>query len=198
MNIVFCLLKSTPSLGLWFPKLDLNSLYIVVYSDASYNSTPEHKSQLGYVISLLDSNHRCNTLQSTFYKSCRVIRSSLASETIAFVDAFDISLILEHDLQSILGKPILLLMMIDSKLLLDVITGNGYTTESRLIVDIAAVREAYNQRIISNIALIDREYNPADSFTKIVHAPLLEKIMKNGYLYHPINQYILDSFLILE
>lgn len=45
-----------------------------------------------------------------------------------------------------------ILMIADSELLFDVITGNRYTTEARLMVDIADVRAAYNQRIISNIA----------------------------------------------
>ena len=58
-------------------------------------------------------------------------------------------------------------MITDSKLLVDVITGNNYTTEKRLMVDIASIREAYNDHIISNIALIRSEHNAADAMTKV-------------------------------
>lgn len=138
------------------------------------------------------SNHR-SILQYSSHKSCRFTRSSLAGENIALADAFNQVYILKHDLQRILGKQVPILMLTDSKLLFDVITGNRYTTEARLMVDIAAVREAYNQRIITNIALIDRHYNLADSFTKIEHSPFLEQVLKSAYLHHPIRQYVLDS-----
>lgn len=66
-----------------------------------------------------------------------------------------------------LGRNILLLMVTDSKVLFDFITGNQYTTEKRLMVDIAAVREAYNDGVIENIGFIRREYNAADALTKV-------------------------------
>lgn len=49
--------------------------------------------------------------------------------------------------------------------------------KSAVWVDIAAVREDNNQRIISNIALIDPVYNIADPLTKIIHSPIQEKVM---------------------
>jgi hypothetical protein len=53
--------------------------------------------------------------------------------------------------------------MTDSKFLFAVITNNRYTTEKRLMTDIAAVREAYNNRIISNNGLICSDDNAADA-----------------------------------
>lgn len=41
--------------------------------------------------------------------------------------------------------------MTDSKLLLDLIYENRCTTKARFMVDIATVRESYNQLIITNI-----------------------------------------------
>lgn len=197
VNKVIKHLKATPNLGLVFPKLDIASVYLLVYSDAATNSGSDYKCQLGYIILLMDAYNRCSILQFSSHKSRRVTRSSLAGETIALADAFDNVFLLQHDLQRILGKQIPILMMTDSKLLFDVITGNKYTTEARLMVDIAAVREAYNQRTISNIALIERAYNIADPLTKITHSNILQNIMETGYLRHPISQYVLDSQLKL-
>lgn len=89
-----------------------------------------------------------SALSYSSQKSRRVTRSSLAGEAIAFADDFDNAFILKHDIQSILRKPIPFLVVTDSKLSFDVITENQYITELSLMVDIAAVREAYNQRII--------------------------------------------------
>lgn len=59
--------------------------------------------------------------------------------------------------------------------MLDVIKSNRYTTEAHLMVGTNAVLEAYNQRIVSEIALTDRAYNIADQLTKTMHRPLLRK-----------------------
>ena len=91
----------------------------------------------------------------------------MAGETIALAEAFAQAFILKHDLHRITGRYFPLLMLIESKILFDVVTRNWYTTEARLIVDIAAVCEAYKNKTISNLGWIKREYNAADSLTKI-------------------------------
>lgn len=53
------------------------------------------------------------------------------------------------------------------------------------MVDIAAEKEAYNQRIIDNISLIDRVYNLANASTKFEHSPLLQ-VIKSLKLEHQI------------
>ena len=110
----------------------------------------------------MDDSKRCCFAQFSSHKSRRVVRLSSAGEILAFADAFEHAFNVKHDLQGITGKAIPLLTLTDSKILLDVITGNKYTTECRLMVDIAAIREAFEQKIISNIGLIRRQYHAAD------------------------------------
>lgn len=85
--------------------------------------------------------------------------------------------------------------MIVTKLIFDFITGNHYTSNSRQMVDIAAVREFYNRRIITDDVLIDRKYNIADPLTKIAYCPLLDQGMRTGILKHLVRRYILDRKL---
>lgn len=146
----------------------------------------------------MDSSNHCCILQYSSHKARRATRSSLAEETFALSNTFDHSYLLKHDLQQILGMHEPILMLTDSNLLFDVITGNRYTTEARLVVDIAAVCEAYNQRIISNIALTDLAYNIADPLIKIVYSPPLKKVMTTSYLNHTIRKYVLDTNLELS
>ena len=69
-------------------------------------------------------------------------------------------------------------MLTDSKALSDVITGSNYTIEKRPMVDLAATREAYNDRKISNIGLIRSKHNPADGFTNIWPNTALQKLLQ--------------------
>ena len=86
-------------------------------------------------------------------------------------------------------------MITDSKLLVDVITGNNYTTEKRLIVDIASIREAYSDHIISNITLIRSEHNAADAMTNVTQNTALQEILHTNRVSHPLEQYVIDTRL---
>eukprot|EP00171_Calliarthron_tuberculosum_P003375 IDg3375t1 len=71
-------------------------------------------------------------------------------------------------------------------ILFDIITRNRQTSEKRLMIDIRAAREAYNERDISNIALIESEHNPADALTKIKSNKALSKLLDTLQLtIHP-------------
>lgn len=60
-------------------------------------------------------------------------------------------------------------MRTDFKFLSSIFTGNRYSVEGKLMIDVTDFIKACNQCIIYNITLIDRAYNPADAFTKINH-----------------------------
>jgi Reverse transcriptase (RNA-dependent DNA polymerase) len=82
-------LKKRPDLFLRFPKLDLKTLRLQVYSDASYANNDDGSSQLGYIIFLTDATGRCQPIFWSSHKSRRVRRSVLGSETMALADAFN-------------------------------------------------------------------------------------------------------------
>lgn len=65
------------------------------------------------------------------------------------------------------------------------------------MVDIAAVHEAYNQRLISNIAFIKKEHNVADALTKIKSNDALLRMLRLHILNHPVEQYVVDNFIAL-
>lgn len=114
----------------------------VLYADSSHNNRENSRSQLGYIICLADDSNKCSILFYLSHKSHRVARSSAAEETIAFVDTFDNTFVIRHDLQRMLGVNIPILMLTDSIQLFDVMNRSRYTTKRTLMVDISAVREA--------------------------------------------------------
>jgi len=158
--------RATMDFALKYRPLDMQSLHMRVYSDASFASNDDHSSQLGYIILLSDKDGTSHVLAYCSKKSKRVVRSIMAGEVFAFSAAFDHAFVIQHDLRRILKHPIGLKMFTDSKQLFDVITRASHTTEKRLMVEITAAREAYNRHEISTVGLVPGEVNPADGLTK--------------------------------
>lgn len=172
---VITTLKETPSLKPRFSKPDLESLFLSVYSDESAISPNDHRSELGFIIFIMNSTNHCHIMQYSYLKARRSNGLSLPGEVLDLLDTFDHSYLLKHDFQRTLGKQVPIMMLTQSRLLFDVITDNRYTTEARLRVDIAAVREAYSQNLTSDIPLTDRVYNNAEPLTRIIHSLLQQK-----------------------
>lgn len=191
INKKLAYLKATKDVTLEFPKLDLQSLRLVVYCDASFANRNDKSSQLGYVICLADKTGSMCILSYKSCKSPRVTRSAMASETLAFTAAFDSGFVLRHQLQTTLQVSVPLLILTDSKALYDVITSNRNTEEGRLMIDIFAARQAYGRKEIDNIGLVAGEYNLADDLTKLEGNGKLFQAMKEQRLDHPVRDYII-------
>lgn len=137
-------------------------------------------------------------LQFSFQKATRATISRFAGETIAFADSFDKELTLQHVLQRVLGRKTSVFMFTDSKHLFDVILRNQHTAERRLMLNIAAVRESYNDGILTNVSFIKREYNTADTLAKITQNIYLNHLLTTGTICHPDEQYFVKNFIALS
>eukprot|EP00171_Calliarthron_tuberculosum_P001031 IDg1031t1 len=190
LNSILAHLAKLPVLPLRFPKLDKDTLSLKVYSDSSYANNPDGTSQLGYIIFLTDSSGKCQPLYWSSKKAKRVTRSVLASETMAFADAFDTAFILKHDLQRMINQSIPIIMITDSLSLFDVITKVSITAEKRLMIDLKIVRQSYASKEIEKVGFVRTLNNPADSLTKPKRCHILEKILTEATISHPIEQWV--------
>lgn len=180
-----------PGRGLLQRKLDLQTMYMRVYADGSFADNEDLTTQLGYLVFLCDASGSCNIVQYSSHKSRRVVRSVLGGETYAFADGLDYGLSLKHDLEQMLGRKLGLRMFTDSKSLFDVISKNSTTTEKRLMVDVQAMREAYERMELSDVAWVKSEDNPADSLTKVKENAVLNRIVDEGKVDHDIQQWVI-------
>ena len=121
------------------------SLDLRVYADASFANNDDDSSQLAYIVLLCDNTERCHVLSYGSRKSRRVVRSIMAGELYAFSHAFDSTFIIKHDPESDYNPIIPLIMLTDSKQIVDVITKASQTTERMMMIDIAGAREAYSR-----------------------------------------------------
>jgi hypothetical protein len=87
-------LQATPGIKLMFPKLVIDSLKLLVYTDAAFGNNANLKSQLGYLVVLTEHSGSAAIVNYQSFKSRRIVRSSMASETLAFVHGFDSSCLL--------------------------------------------------------------------------------------------------------
>jgi len=129
------------------------SLHLRVCADASFASNDDMSSQFGFIALLCSGEDRCHVLTYSSKKARRVERSIMAGEVYAIADACDTAYILKHDLERVYDQPLPLVMLTDSTQMFDVITRATHTTENRLMIDVAATRDAYNKHDISNNGL---------------------------------------------
>ena len=182
--------NATKTLSLMYAPLDKETLHLLVYADASFASNDDLSSQLGYIVLLCDGHSRCHVMTYSSRKSRRVVKSIMAGEVYAFADAFDAAFIIKHDLERIYDQHLPLVMLTDSKQMFDVITRASHTTKKRLMIDVAAAREAYKRYEISNVGLVRSEHNPADGLTKPPICPALDATLCTGRDVNPVKQWV--------
>ncbi len=83
LNSTIRTIKSMPTRGLVYRKLDKESVHLRVYSDSSFANNRDGTSQLGFIILLCDYANACNVVHYRSYKSQRVVRSVLGADLYA-------------------------------------------------------------------------------------------------------------------
>lgn len=92
---------------------------------------------------------------------------------IGLADACNSEILIQHDndLRKALGKVLKVQVLKDSETLTSVIISKASTTGKRIMIDVKADKEAYNDGIIDNIIRIRRKLNLADVMTKTTILP---------------------------
>ncbi len=128
---------------LLFPKLDLNSIRLVGYSDTAFANNHDLTSQLGRIILLTDDHNAAVPIAFKTYNSRRVTRSVLSAEVIAFSDMFDDAFAIRSQIEQALRRGVAVHLLTDSKSLFDIISKGSRTSEERIMLDIHATRQSY-------------------------------------------------------
>lgn len=162
-------LTGGPSLhGLRFVKLDMQRVEVFLCIDASFATNEDYSSQIGVLAMLREPDTgMCNVIHYTSHKTKRVCKSILAAELLAMTDGFDIGYAITYSVKQMTNRShVDLTIATDSRSLFCLAITLGQTTERRLQIDLAAIREAYERRDIANLVWISGKSNPADDLTK--------------------------------
>lgn len=162
---------------------------IIASSDFSFANCENYGTQLGYIILLTDKSKRISWLSYANYKCRGVVRSVLGEEKYAMADCFDTAYILKYDLERMLGMkiPITILTIRES------FQNYGqiyYYHRKRLMIDVRAAREAFENGEISNIGWIGSTENATDGLTKLKQCVAVETLLASGIINTQVKQWI--------
>ena len=183
-----CLMKAYMfESSMYFPKLnDLNNCKLVVYSDASHANLPNGVSSAGgFIIFLADNKGNVCPLYWESRKIRRVVKSTLAAETLAAADAIDNAYYLGEILSQFLfknEKDIPIELYVDNRSLYDNVFSVKNVAEKRLRIDIATIKELVTEEKL-NVNWVETKYQLADVLTKKGVNPIkMCNVFQTGFL----------------
>ena len=178
INKTIKLVKSNQSF-ITIPKLNTNNLTIKVFSDASFNNLENGYSQGGYIAFLTDDSGKSSPISWSSNRIKRVVRSTLAAETLASADGADAALFLARMIQQFLSSEVKVECYTDSRSLFESAGSTKIVSDRRLRVEISTIREMIQKEEI-NLQWIDGKYQLSNVLTKKGASPfsLIETLKK--------------------
>ena len=177
INKVIKFVKNTSGF-ITIPKLDIRSVKIASFSDASFNNLHDGGSQGGYAVFLYDKYNKSAIISWSSNRVKRVVRSTLASETLSFTEGTDTGFFLSQLLQEILYKQKTRIeCYTDSRSLFETVGTTKLISDKRLRVEISAIRQMVDRGEIT-IHWVNKERQLSDVLTKAgaSHIPLMEAV----------------------
>ena len=158
--------------SLFFPCLgDIRNAKLMTYSDASHANLPDNVSSAGgFVVFLVGENGRSCPLSWESRKIKRIVKSTLAAETLAASESADMSFYLGQILSEILYKEgpndnIPILCNVDNKSLFENVHSTKNVDEKRLRIDLAIMKQMIQRNEIC-MNWVESAYQISDSLTK--------------------------------
>jgi hypothetical protein len=166
---------------------------LFVFVNGSLSNLKDFISQIRYIIILINKFKgenrfiiKGNLINTSSIKYKYITRSNLVSEICGIIDSLDLAYITVATLKIIIDQrnlpKIPIVFYIDSKFLYEYIMKLRTTKEKRLIIDIIAIRQAYEKKELFEICHIDRQNNPADTMTNLLFNKVLEKFVDTNKL----------------
>jgi hypothetical protein len=175
--------------SLRYPALDLHSLHIVTFCDASLANLKDRGSQGGFITFLVDKDGAYCPLTWQSKRIRRVVNSSLAAECLSAVEASETSVALASSLKQLLclspSSAIPISVISDNRSLVDAVHTSTSVDSSRLQIDISILREMIQEGEIKQFRWIETKRQVANALTK-AGAPVeyLLSILKGSLTYN--------------
>ena len=155
--------------SLKFTKLDLATMKIVIYSDASYCNLPDGSSQGGHIIFLCDAYGVMVPITWSSTKIRRIARSVLAAECLALQDAADSAVLIAGLLSEMLynsKKSINIVAKTDNRGVHGALISTKAVKDMRLRVDMAYLKQMLEKQELEKVLWIHSAEQLADCLTK--------------------------------
>ena len=156
------------SVSLVFSKLhDLGSLSIDCYSDASFDNLLNGASQDGYIVYISDQYNNKNVVSWQSKKLRRVVKSTLAAETLALLDAAEAGVFLSKMIcQAINVSCPVVGYFVDNRSLVEAVHSTKNVEDKMLRINMSVLRDMLDQGDISSVEWVQSTKQLANPLTK--------------------------------
>ena len=172
------------SVSLFYPCIfDVESCTVVSFCDASFCNLPNAGSQGGYVSFLIDKNGVYCPLAWQSKKIRRVVKSTLAAECLAAVEAAEVTIYLANVLKNILciSRNIDTVLFSDNRNLVNAVHSCTNLEDKRLVIDVSILRDLLEQQELTELLWIATNFQLADVLTKQgASSKLLTNVLNNS------------------
>ena len=152
---------------LLFPSIgNIKKAMLCAYSDASFNNLPNGGSQGGFIIFMVSENGKYAPLCWSSRKIRRVVKSTLAAETLSLIDASEHCYLIQQICKELYDVDIDIICITDNRSLRDAAYSTRSIEDKRLTVDICSIRDKLNKKEIKEIRWVTNECQIADPLTK--------------------------------
>ena len=153
--------------------MNLNNIKIQLFTDASFNNLPNGESQPGQIFFLTDDKGNTCPLYWNSSKIKRVVRSTIAAETLSLSEGCDVAMYIYNLVSELLfhdERQLNIIAYTDNQSLYDAAHTLKQTLEKRLLVDVSAIREMVDGNEIK-ILWIEKTKQIRDILTKAGASP---------------------------
>ena len=167
-------------LTLRYPKLDLSIVSIVVFCDAAYGNLRDGSSQGAHIAFLASRDGRCCPLTWQSKKIKRVVKSSLAGESWAMIEAIETCELIEVMLKEILKINVPIICVTDCNSLFNELQTSNTIEDKGLRIPIGGLRRKLKDNEFV-VKWVEKGKQLADPLTKAgASSTLLREVLSNG------------------
>ena len=155
-------------LALFFPNaLSVSTSSIVTFCDASFKNLANFGSQGGFISFLVDNSGNYCAIAWQSHKIRRIVKSTIAAESLAALDAAEMTVFLASVLKNIFGcVKVDCHIVCDNRSLVDAVHSTTNLEDKFLLLDVCVLRDMLESQAIAGFHWICSERQIADSLTK--------------------------------
>ena len=153
----------------FYSSMDLYTCKVVTYCDASFANLPNGGSQGSFISFLIDDKGTYCPITWQSRKIRRVVKSTIAAECLAAVEAAEMTVYLSVVISDILKLPsgsVKTLVLCDNNNLVTAAHSTTNLEDKRLIIDISVLRDLLNRGELSEFRWVSTKLQIANSLTK--------------------------------
>lgn len=107
-----------------------------LFFEDAFSAYDKSSELVRHMIFLTEKYNTAKFIYHASFKSRRVLKSVLGAENLPLANECDATIILQHELRSILNKTVNLTLLTDSVKLFNIVIRNAHNTEKRLMTNI--------------------------------------------------------------